>query len=513
MGRPRQTYTIKLIRPKQKLKHYSTQYEMARMMGKKTANAALALPTLAALTPEHYDIAIVDEEMGENATGKKADIVGISMITSNSERGYEIADHYRRRGIKVVLGGPYASYSPEEALEHADAVVIGEAEEIWQQVLHDFEQGQLQSNYQGKKRNTFQTTTIPRWDLVDTNKILSINIQASRGCPFQCEFCLTSQLFGKKVRRRLINNVVEEIKQVPLKNLFFVDDNLTLNKYYALELFEAIKPLGVSWMCQSSVDVADDPDFLKKMAEAGCKYILIGFESINEKSLKETHKHQNNKDRYLEIIERIHQAGIHVYASFIIGFDHDTKADFQHFQNFIQEAGLPVFMLSLLGSTKGTALHARLEKEGRLYNRLSKNYNVGAYPVLKHPKMSGEELFSLYNQTIKELFRFDKIRERSISMLEKGYFSKSKENGSITVRQKISSTFTMLSSYYFSRDREKRRFFKDIIRLIKLKKLAINEAASILLMIEGIVRHIKKTEKEEANFYQALEKADSLPNT
>lgn len=501
-------YKVLLIRPKQQLKHYSTQFEMARMMGKKTANSALALPTLAALTPRHYNIAIVDEEMGEKATGRKADLVGISLITSNSERGYEIADHYKKRGIKVILGGPYASYSPDEALQHGDTVVIGEAEEIWSQVLDDFEKERLQKIYQATKKNPFETAVIPRWDLVNTNNILSINIQASRGCPFQCEFCLTSQLFGRKVRRRAIENVVEEIKQAPLKNLFFVDDNLTLNKAYALELFDAIKPLGVSWMCQSSVDVADDPVFLKKMADAGCKYILVGFESINEKSLKETHKHQNNKDRYLEIIERIHQAGIHVYASFIIGFDHDTKKDFALFKDFIQEANLPVFMLSLLGSTKGTELHTRLEKEGRLYKNLSKNYNVGAYPVLKHPSLSGSELYHLYNETIKELFLFKNIRKRTINLLKKGYFSKNKENGSISLKQKISSTLILLKSYYLSRDKEKRLFFKDILRLIKEKKLAINEAASILLMIEGIVRHIKKSEKEQDSFYHALSHAD-----
>ncbi len=499
-------YKLLLIRPKQKYKHYSTQFEMAKLMGKKTANSALALPLLAALTPKHYDIKILDEEIINSAEGYDADVVGITMITSNSERAYKIADNYRNRGIKVIIGGPYASYSPDEVLQHADSVVIGEAENLWGKILEDFENGQLQPKYQDKEKILFDKSVVPRWDLIDTGQILSVNIQASRGCPFQCEFCLTSQLFGRKVRRREIDDIINEIKQLPLKNVFFVDDNLTLHKPYALELFKALKPLQISWMCQSSVDVGDDPEFLKEMSESGCKFVLIGFESLNPKSLEETHKHQNNKEKYLEIIENIHKAGIHVYSSFILGFDNDTREDFEIFKSFIDEASLPVFMLSLLGSTKGTELHTRLENEGRIYQNLSKNFNVGAYPVFKYANFKNKELFDLFNETIKELYQFKNIRKRTIRLLEKGYFAKNKPAGSISFWQKVRTTFLLLRLYRFSKDNEKRMFFKDIIRLIREKKLAVNEAASMLLMIEGIVRHVNKSDTYKQEFYEELER-------
>ncbi len=498
-------YKLLLIRPRQKYKHYSTQFEMARLMGKKTASTALALPLLAALTPDNYKIKILDEEIIKTAEGFKADLVGITMITSNSERAGKLALHYKEKGAKVIVGGPYASYAPEEVLEYADSVVIGEAENIWETVLHDFENNNLQKQYQENSKIDYDTAIVPRWDLIDTSKILNVNIQASRGCPFQCEFCLTSQLFGRKIRRRKIEDIINEVKQLPLKNILFVDDNLTLHKDYARELFKALKPLKVSWMCQSSVDVADDPEFLREMADAGCKYLLIGFESLNPKSLAETHKHQNNKEKYLEIIERIHSVGIHVYASFIIGFDNDTKEDFEIFKSFIDEASLPVFMLSLLGSTKGTELHARLESEGRIFQNFSKNFNVGAYPVFKYVNFTNKEIFELYNDTIKELYKFKNIRKRTIRLLEKGYFNKNKTAGSINFFDKLKATLLILKYYRFSKNKEKRLFFKDMIRLIKEKKLAINEAASMLLMIEGIVRHINKSDSYKNDFYKELE--------
>ncbi len=497
-------YHLLLIRPRQAYKHYSTQYEMARLMGKKAPSSLLALPLLASYTPDHYHIRILDEEIMNSAEGFKADIVGINMITSNSERGYELARHYRKAGAKVVMGGPYVSYAVEEALQFADTVVIGEAENIWEDILADFENSELKKTYQACQKAPFEQAPVPRWDLVPTNRIMSINVQASRGCPFKCEFCLTSQYFGRKIRKRAIDDIVNEIKQLPLKNILFVDDNLTINKKYALELFEAIKPLKISWMCLSSVDVADDPEFLKKMAEAGCRYILIGFESLNSKSLEETHKHQNKREEYLEIIDRIHRAGIFVYASFIIGFDHDTRADFETFKSFVHEAGLPVFMLNLLGATRGTELYDRLEKEGRLFGNLSKNFNVGMYPVFKHPHFEPGELLDLYYHTLLDLYDYKHIRHRMLRMFEKGYFSKPKNDGSITALQKMRTSLFLVKSYLFSRKAEKRKLFIALIGLIRAKKLDPGVGVAMLLMTEGIVRDLHKTKKHIETYHEEV---------
>jgi radical SAM superfamily enzyme YgiQ (UPF0313 family) len=493
-------YKLLLVRPLQKFKHYSTQKELAVLMGKKVANTPLSLPLIAALTPDNYQIRIADEEIASLPKNYKPDIVGITVITSNSERAFEIADEYRGKGAKVVFGGPYPSYSLEDCSQHADTVIIGEAEDIWEEVLSDFENNNLKPSYQAKIKPDYKKSVKPRWDLLPSKDILAINVQASRGCPFLCEFCLTSQMFGRKVRFRDVDNVIEEIKNLPLKNVFFCDDNLTINKKYARELFAKLKPLKISWMCQSSVDVADDPEFLKEMSEAGCKFILIGFESINEESLEETNKHQNNKEKYLEIIERIHSFGMHVYGSFIIGFDHDNHKTFQNFIDFIQEANLPVFMLSLLCTTKGTELHERLGREGRLFKNLSNNFDMGLFPLLKYENFSNEEIFIGLGETLKKLYSFEMLRKRTIPLLEKGYFSEEKSQGSISFKEKFRSTFVLFFSYRFSKNRHKRGMWKDVISLIKRKKLDIGEAASLLLMLESINRHLRKDEKLR-NFY------------
>lgn len=501
-------YKLLLLKPRQHLKHYSTQIEIARLLGKRTSGVPLALPLLAALTPDNYKIKIIDEDISSVPKNFDPDIVGISMITSNSDRGYELARNYRERGAKVVLGGPYPSFRVDEGKDHADSIVVGEAESLWKEVLKDFENNDLKPVYYTEERVDFSASPIPRWDLVKTNKMFSINVQASRGCPFECEFCLTTQLFGRKVRRRNIDDVVEEIKQLPKKNILFTDENFTINKNYARELANALKPLNVTWMCQSSVDVADDPELLKDMADAGCKYVIIGFESLKADSLAKTHKYQNNPEKYDEIIDKIHQHGIHVYASFIIGFDQDSPGDFEVFKQFVEKSSLPVFTLSILGTSPGMELYGRLERENRLLKDLNKQFFVGAYPVIKYENFDNREFFDKFNETIEYLFSFAQIRKRTIKMLEKGYFAKSKNNPAVTVAQKIRATVILGMSYTFTKDKEKRLFFSNLIKLIKQKKLAINEAAAILLMFEAITRHIRRDRKYRKFYLAELEKVE-----
>ena len=498
-------YKLLLVRPIQGFKHYSAQKELSILLGKKAANPALALPLLAALTPDHYDIVIVDEEVSEIPEDYTPDIVGITLLASNAERGYEIANKFKAKGAKIIFGGPHVSYEVDEGLEYSDTVVIGEAEGLWQDVLIDFENNQLKKTYKLETTPEYKESPIPRWDLMQTDKYISLNIQASRGCPFQCEFCLTSQMFGRKMRFRGIDNVIEEVKASPIKNIFFCDDNLTINKKYALKLFEKLEPLKISWMCQSSVDVADDMSFLQKMADAGCKFILIGFESINEDSLEETHKHQNNKEKYLEIIDRVQSVGIHVYGSFIWGFDNDKKEDVPKFKDFIQKANLPVFILSILSVTKGTELYTRMLKDGRLYENAQNSYNIGSFPLIKHTHFTNHEIMSSLNDIFDDLYSFKMIRERVIPMLKKGYFSKEGNLGTITNKQKFDTTTLLLKRFIFSLDKERRRFGKDVFKLIRTKKIAISEAISLLLMLESINQHLKKEIPQREHFFEVGE--------
>ena len=323
----------------------------------------LALPTVATLTPDHYDIHIYDEDIEPLPLSSHPDIVGITTLAATITRAYELADHYRSKGVKVVLGGSYASFMTEEALKHADTVVVGEAEGSWEACLKDFEKGSMKPFYKTDDYAPYKTQKPPRWDLINTRKIFQIAIQASRGCPFNCDFCLVSKLFGRKMRYREIENVVEEIKAAPSNYLFFVDDNLTINKKYAKELMKAIKPLGVSWGCMCSIDVANDDELLGLMAESGCFNILIGFESLNPASLNETNKHQNKAATIYEpAIRKIHSHGIHINASFVVGFDHDTLQEFDNIFNFSMLTNMPSVNLHLLAAPPGSEILQKVPK-------------------------------------------------------------------------------------------------------------------------------------------------------
>ena len=275
-------YLLFLISPAQKYVNYPAHSELAKIFGKRRLMIPLALPTIAALTPEHYDIRIFDEEIEKIPFDETPDIVGITTLAATINRAFELGDLYRKKGAKVVFGGPYASFQVEEALQHSDSVVVSEAEGKWEKCLEV----------------PYITQKPPRWDLVNLNRIFQIAIQVSRGCPFNCDFCLVSKNFGRKMRYREISNVVEELKAAPSKYFFFVDDNLTINKKYAKELMKAIIPLKISWGCMCSIDIATDDELLQLMADAGCFNILVGFESLNPDSLDASNKHHNKHNHH-----------------------------------------------------------------------------------------------------------------------------------------------------------------------------------------------------------------------
>lgn len=357
---------LHLVSPKQKYVNYPAHTHMAAFFGKKRLMAPLALPVVAALTPAHYTIRIVDEELGP-LPRERPDIVGITTLAATAKRAYQLADEYRRQGVTVVMGGPHATYQSEEALGHADAVVVGEAEGSWERCLADWEAGSLQRRYAASDYCDYRRHRPARWDLVDMGKVFQASVQTSRGCPYDCEFCTVTKMFGKRVRHREVDDVAAELAGLPTKYLMFVDDNFTINKGYARELVRAIKPFGLSWACMCSIDVARDGELLDMMAEAGCFNILIGFESLNPASLEETHKDQNHGgDIYAEAIAAIHARGIHVNASFVVGFDHDDLSEFGRILDFTRRHALPNVNLHLLGAAPGSETHRQLAAAGRI---------------------------------------------------------------------------------------------------------------------------------------------------
>lgn len=490
MAGQKKRYTLFLINPKQKEKHFAQQVELSHLLGKKGLLTPLALPTVAALTPDNYDIRIIDEELELIPGDCLPDVVGLTTLTHTIGRVFEIADSYRKLGVTVILGGSYASFKVEECLEHCDAVVIGEAEDVWAKCLEDFERGCLASTYKAQGYTPFRRSPVPRWDLVDISKIISLGVQISRGCPYRCEFCLINKMQGNKMRYRELDDVIEEIKSLPHRTLFFVDDNLTVDKEYARELMRLLIPLKVSWTCQASIDVAEDEELLKDMAKAGCLYILIGFESINEECLTETRKLQNNVAKYERAISRIHRAGIQVCGAFIVGFDHDTLEEFDNIATFAQRTNIAFTMVNILGIAPGTDIYRRMEQEGRLYGG-ALDGALGIFPPMYYKNMSKVEMFDKYVDNLEQLYSFSSIRLKARALFQDGRFVHAFEDETMRSMDKLRVFLRLLRCYLLTADKDKRLLFKEMSQLLRKGLIAPDKYVLFLLSMEGFSRYAK----------------------
>jgi uncharacterized radical SAM superfamily protein len=506
MTTPRR-YRLLLINPFQKYKHYATQPEMCHLMGKRTTMSPLALTTIAALTPAHYDIRIIDEEIEKLPADLSADIVGITALTNTINRCYEIADRFRSRGVAVVLGGPYISFAVEEGLQHADSIVVGEAEGSWQRCLEDFEAARLQRTYTAEHKDEFATAPIPRWDLIDTSKVVCIPIEVSRGCPYNCEFCLVTKMFGRRMRYRDIDNVMAEIAASPLRSILFVDDNLTVNKTYARELMRRLKPLGISWTCQASLELAKEPELLHEMAEAGCENIIIGFESMNPQSLHAARKYHNLVAEYRAAIDAIHNVGIMTFGSFIVGFDDDTLEELDRIVSFAQEAPVPYLMLNLLVPAPGTDLQLRLAEEGRWYGA-NTDFRGGLFPVVHYMRFGQTELFEAYLAAVKRAYSFEFIRERVLRLFARGTFTRSRRGNTLGPLARVWILARIALVYLTSPERIKRRFFAEVFGLARRGTVSFDKAVGTLVAMEGFHRHLRLLEGYRRDFAPFLAAAD-----
>ncbi len=479
-------------------------------MGKKNAVSPLALPTVAALTPKNYDITIIDEEIQDlDITRHNPDIVGITAIIPNVKRGYEIADAFRAKGIPVVMGGAQVTFNAEESLAHADALVLGEAEGVWDVCLRDFEAGTLQKKYVAAQRPVFTVSPMPRWDLVATEKVMALGVQVSRGCPYKCDFCLVKNMFGERHRYRDIENVIDEIKSLPKRQISFVDDNLTANKPYARELMKRLKPLGVSWLCQASLDVANDAQLLKDMADAGCTSILIGFESVNPNSLQETHKFHNRINQYEDAVKKIHGVGIHVVGSFIVGFEADDLESFDRVYEFTERNNISYIMLNVLTAYPGTDLYARMLEAGRIAN-IDPDMLNGIFPTMQYNTMSQTDLFYKYFETLEKMFDFQNVRKKIIPVLETGAFQKFNE-GEINLREKILSVFHLIRKCVLTRDKNARQLVGDLFKLVRKRVTTPGVAVEYLLFVTSFHGYLQYTKKHRTEILQKIKAQDKGP--
>jgi radical SAM superfamily enzyme YgiQ (UPF0313 family) len=363
----------------------------------------LSLPVLASLTPPDIEVQIVDEHFEDVPFDLPVDLVGISFMTPQAPRAYQIGDEYKARGRAVVMGGVHASELPEEALQHSDAVVIGEAEGIWARVLEDFKRGSMKGIYRSPGFPGLSGLPPPRYDLLkqDRYRLFKINfpIQAGRGCPFRCEFCSVTRFFGGKIRFRPVEEVVQEIRQGNLKKIFFVDDNIVGHRAYARELFRALIPLKLRWVGQASLNLAKDEELLGLAKKSGCAVLFIGIESLSSESLKEIGKNFYKAEEVQESLQQILSYGITVRASIVFGFDHDEKDVFKRTVDFLIRNRIVYADFFILTPLPGTPLRVRMEKENRIFSNDWSEYDslrAVFRPKLMSPEQLNEGLWEAY---------------------------------------------------------------------------------------------------------------------
>jgi len=354
----------------------------------------LSTSLLAGLTPKRHQLRIVDESLAEIDFNQEVDLVAITAITPLAPRGYEIADEFRRRGRKVVIGGIHASWLPEEAKAHCDSVAIGEADEVWAELLDDVEKGTMKPFYRQKERTDLGHLALPRRDLFPSKGYLFHNlIQTTRGCPYDCEFCSVTALHGKSYRMRPVSEVEKEIQSLERSKayIFFVDDNLVGNLSHAKELLNMLSHYRLRWVSQGPIHIAEDETMVSLMAKAGCHGLFIGLESLREENLSLMGKRINHVGAYERGIQKLHDAGIGVYASFVFGYDYDDPAVFDEFLEFAERNRIEGAFLPVLTPFPGTRIYQRLKQEGRLLTEDWSKYDM-ATVVFQPKRMTVEEL-------------------------------------------------------------------------------------------------------------------------
>lgn len=397
---------IKLISPRMTLRPMDSEF-------KRRMSPSLSLLIIAALTPPEHEVYIEDENTGRLDINDSPGLVGITCNVDNSARAYEIAAAYRKRGIPVVLGGIHPTACPEEAGRHADSVCIGEAEDVWAGIVDDAAHGRLMKIYWSDDPPETCLIPAPRWELIDRSNYLYTGIvAASRGCPFSCEFCYNSGGYVHKGwRARPVEDVIRDIRLANRKHIMFIDDNIIGNPTWTREFVRAIKPLKLTWHAAVSANIGMMPGLLDEMRESGCETLFIGFETINEDSITETSKVQNDTSRYDKTIREIHDREIMVNASMAFGFDHDTPDVFDRTLAWLIENRIETMTGHILTPYPGTKLYKRLMTEGRITDMDLRNYNTSN--VVFTPKnMTAEQLRAGYMGMYDKLYSWGNILRR-----------------------------------------------------------------------------------------------------
>jgi radical SAM superfamily enzyme YgiQ (UPF0313 family) len=388
--------------------------------------SAITLPYLKALTPREHQVTFTEELFYDVDVNTDADIVGITAMGPQIARAYDLGDYFRARGKKVVMGGSWVSLNVEESLKHADAVVKGEAEFVWKDLLDDLSAGRNQKVYESKEWHSL--VGLPRFDYTTLPLFLPERfkrspfyrmyfhwpILASRGCPHPCEYCSVQTYYDRTFRSRPVEEVIEDIKTIKAlggRRLLFLDDNPIGNIKYAKDLFRAMIPLKMEWVAQITINIARNDELLDLAARSGARSFSIGLESVSQDNLEELDKGFNKAPRFEEDIKKIRAKGIQVIALMMVGLDGDDRRSFQRTIDFLVQNKVSFLKLFTPCPYPGTKYYDDMEKAGRILTREWNRYDYGS-PLVMPTHMSPDEMMQGFNQVYNDFYSLKNIMKR-----------------------------------------------------------------------------------------------------
>lgn len=382
----------------------------------------LILYYLAAFVPPNHKVSVVNEMVEKIAFDEAVDLIGITSTTGNARRAYEISTEYRKRGVKVVMGGIHATFLSDEALKYVDAVVIGEGEASWREVISDAEQGILKKKYFSPPPNSLEKLPLPRFDLLNQSHYFKfpggtgpiIPIQTARGCPHSCSFCSVTKFWGKKIRVRPIEEIVKEIQACGSNMIFFTDDNFFANTSRAIQLCDAIKPLKIKFLCQIDAISKGREEAIQALSRSGCFLTFIGFERIDDDGLNTINKQFNTPDQYKYLISLLHRKGIGVYASLIQGLKGDSKNTVKKMVQFLIDSKVEIAAFWPISPYPGTTFYEEALKSKVLVDDRWWLHEVDPLneSLIRFPENTLTE-YDLVREAMKQFYSIPSIIKRS----------------------------------------------------------------------------------------------------
>lgn len=388
------------------------------MTGARSSDAMepLVFGILAARTPPDVETVLYDERLEPIPFDEPTDLVALTVETYTARHAYQVATRFRRRGVPVVVGGYHPTFLPDEALHYADAVVVGDAEGLWEGVVEDTRRGRLRRLYRAAGQPALDGPS-PDRRLYGGKRYAPISlVQYGRGCRYACDFCSIHAFYGTNLRQRPVRDVVAEIEALNARHVFLVDDNIFIDVPRAEELFRALVPLRVRWSCQVSIDVAANGPLLKLMERSGCLTAVVGFESLDERNLTQMRKRWNLRHGdYATSVRRLQDHGVMIYGTFVFGYDHDTPAVFDRSLEFALDSKFYLANFNPLTPMPGAALYDRLRAEGRLIHPrwwLAPDYRYGQ-ATFRPRGMTPDQLTAGCYRARSEFNRYSSIARRA----------------------------------------------------------------------------------------------------